>query len=98
MMNYEEENNYPKAFFATGLILAVMIALCYFIIFHNPPPQGEGIGGILVNYGTTGAGMGNDINSVEEPSVSPKANHTQPTNGTPAQPTELDSQVDTIHE
>ena len=59
MEYYQEENNYPKAFLATGIIMAVLIALCYFIVFHNPPPEQEdGTGGILVNYGTTDEGMG----------------------------------------
>jgi len=92
-MNYQEENNYPKAFIATGLILAVMLALCYFIIFKSPPPPDDGTGGILVNYGTTNEGMGKDINSTDEPSVSPKANHTQPTKVTQAQPTEQKTKV-----
>jgi outer membrane biosynthesis protein TonB len=93
-MDYQEENNYPKAFLATGVILAAMLALCYFIIFHNPPPEEMGMGGIVVNYGTTDEGMGKDINSIEQPSVAPKANHTQPNKVTPAPPTEQKSQVD----
>jgi len=97
-MERQEENNYPKAFLATGLILAVMMALCYFIIFKDPPMQDDGTGGILVNYGTTDAGMGNDINSTEDPSVAQNANHTQPTKVTQAQPTDQKSQVATSNE
>ncbi|WP_428328835.1 energy transducer TonB [Mucilaginibacter sp.] len=93
-MNYQEENNYPKAFAATGLILAVVIALCYFIVFHNPPVQEDGTGGILVNYGTTDEGMGKDIMSTEEPSVAPKANHAQPTKVTETKPTDEKPQDD----
>jgi hypothetical protein len=96
-MNYQEENNYPKAFLTTGIILAVLIALCYIVII-NFVPQIDGTGGILVNYGTTDAGMGNDINSVEDPSVSPKANRTQPTKVTQAQPTEQKNQVTASNE
>jgi len=92
-MTYEEENNYPKAFLATGIILGLMIALCYFIVFITPPPQDEGAGGILVNYGTTEEGMGKDITSADDPSVSPKANHTQPTKVTREQPTEQQTKV-----
>jgi len=92
-MDYEE-NNYPKAFLATGVILAVMLLLCYFIVFKNPPAQDMGMGGILVNYGTTDKGMGKDITSTEEPSVAPKANHTQPAKVTPAQPTDKTTKVD----
>ncbi len=94
-MNYqEEENNYPKAFLATGIILAVVMALCYFIVFVNPPVQEDGTGGILVNYGTTDEGMGKDNLSTEEPSVAPKANHTQPNKVNEAKPTEQKSEVD----
>ena len=92
-MDYQEENNYPKAFLATGIILGVMLALCYFIIFQNPPVPDEGTGGIVVNYGTSDAGMGKDINSTEEPSVAPKANHTQPNRITRVQPTEQKTAV-----
>ncbi|MDP9047454.1 MAG: energy transducer TonB [Bacteroidota bacterium] len=93
-MTIQEENNYPKAFLATGLIMAFLIALCYFIVFHNPPKQEDGMGGILVNYGTVDEGMGKDISSTEQPSVSPKANHTQPNRVTEQQPTEPKTQVD----
>jgi hypothetical protein len=92
-MNYQEENNYPKAFLATGVILAAMIALCYFIVFENPAVQIDGTGGILVNYGTTDEGMGKDLTSTDDPSVSPKANHTQPNKVTQTQPTEQKTQA-----
>jgi outer membrane biosynthesis protein TonB len=87
-MDYKEENNYPKAFLATGIVLAGIILLCYFIAFQTPPKEVEGTGGILVNYGTTDAGMGTDYTSVEQPSVAEKANHVQPNKVTPAPPTE----------
>ena len=87
MEYYQEENNYPKAFLATGIIMAVMIALCDFIVCKNPPPQEMGTGGILVNYGTTDEGMGSDYISTEEPSKAERPNHTQPTKVTKAQPT-----------
>jgi len=34
-MVYQEENNYPKAFLSTGLVLGVIMAICYFIVFTN---------------------------------------------------------------
>lgn len=93
MVDYqEEENNYPKAFAATGVIVAVMAALCYFIVFTNPPPPEMGTGGILVNYGTTDQGMGTDYMSTEEPSKAERPNHTRPTKVTPAPATEQKSQ------
>jgi len=93
-MDYREDNNYPKAFLATGLILVVIAAMCYFIVFITPPKPIEGTGGILVNYGTSDQGMGNDYTSTEEPSVAEKANHTQPNKVTPSPPTEQKPQVD----
>jgi hypothetical protein len=88
MVYQEEENNYPKAFLATGIILGAIMALCYFIVFTTPPKIEDGTGGILVNYGTTDEGMGKDILSTDQPSVAPKANHTQPQKVTNAAPTE----------
>lgn len=95
MVNYqEEENNYPKAFLATGVILAVLLALCYFIVFTSPPPPEMGTGGILVNYGTTDAGMGTDMLSTEEPSKAEHANHVKPSKVTPAPATEQRTQTE----
>ncbi|HVS93416.1 MAG TPA: hypothetical protein VHE59_15360 [Mucilaginibacter sp.] len=94
-MDYqEEENNYPKAFIATGIIVAVMAVLCYIIVFTNPPPPEMGTGGILVNYGTTDEGMGTDFTSVEEPSKAERPNHTKPSKVTPAPATEQKTRVD----
>jgi outer membrane biosynthesis protein TonB len=93
-MEYREENNYPKAFLATGVVLAALMLLCWFIVFQTPPKPIEGTGGILVNYGTTDAGMGEDFTSREQPSVSPKANHVAPNKVTPAPPTEQKTATD----
>jgi hypothetical protein len=93
-MEYREENNYPKAFLATGILLALIAALCYFIVFQSPPKLIEGTGGILVNYGTSDQGMGSDYTSTEQPSVAEKANHTVPNKVNPAPPTEQKTQVD----
>jgi outer membrane biosynthesis protein TonB len=88
-MDYrQEDNNYPKAFLATGIIMALLIALSYFIVFHQPPKEEDGTGGILVNYGTVDEGMGDDYMSTEEPSVAEKANQTKPDKVTPTPPTE----------
>ncbi|WP_342647754.1 energy transducer TonB [Mucilaginibacter sp. CSA2-8R] len=88
-MDYrQQENNYPKAFLATGIILALLIGLSYFIVFHQPPKEEDGTGGILVNYGTVDEGMGDDYMSTEEPSVAEQANKTKPDKVTPEPPTE----------
>lgn len=76
-MDHREENNYPKAFIATAIVMSVMIGLCFIFTITLPAKQVEGTGGILVNYGTTDAGMGSDYLSTEEPSMSEKANKTK---------------------
>ncbi|MEO6150077.1 MAG: energy transducer TonB, partial [Mucilaginibacter sp.] len=93
-MDYREENNYPKAFAATGFILAVVIALSYFIVFRTLPKVEDGTGGILVNYGTVDEGMGDDYMSMEEPSVAENANQSKPDKVTPTPPTEDPVQAD----
>ncbi|MBW4890600.1 energy transducer TonB [Mucilaginibacter sp. HMF5004] len=77
-MQYTEENNYPKAFGATAVIMGALFALCFLLTFSLPPKPEEGTGGILVNYGTTDEGSGSDFMSLEEPSKADKANKTQP--------------------
>ncbi|OKS85059.1 hypothetical protein [Mucilaginibacter polytrichastri] len=94
-MDYRhEENNYPKAFLATGIILSLIIAMCYFMVFKMPVKQEDGTGGILVNYGTVDEGMGSDYMSTEEPSVAEHANHTKPDKVTKAPPTDQPTPVD----
>jgi hypothetical protein len=95
-MNYvqQEENNYPRAFAATGVIMVLIAALCYFWIISMPPKQEDGTGGILVNYGTTDEGMGSDYMSTEQPSMAEKANHSKPDKVTPAPPTEEKTKVE----
>lgn len=85
-MEYRE-SNYPKAFAATTVIVAILFALCYLLTIGMPSKQPDGTGGILVNYGTTDEGMGDDYMSVEEPSKAEKANKTRPDKLT-TQPTE----------
>lgn len=73
----QEENNYPKAVMISMGIMAALLVLSYFIILGNPLPQ-FGTGGIIVNYGTSPEGMGDDYMSIEEPSMDPEANATVP--------------------
>ncbi|WP_069658242.1 energy transducer TonB [Arcticibacter eurypsychrophilus] len=77
-MQYQEDNNYPKAFMIAGAFMIAMLVLCYIIRFGMNPPQEIGTGGIVVNYGTAEVGMGDDFMSIEEPSVDPNANNTPP--------------------
>ncbi|MFZ4102893.1 MAG: energy transducer TonB, partial [Sphingobacterium thalpophilum] len=73
----QEENNYPKAYaISTGIMLALLV-ISYFIVASRVEPD-TGTGGIIVNYGTSEFGTGDDYMSVEEPSTSPDANLTSP--------------------
>ena len=78
------DNNYPRAVAISVAILVVFLLLSIFYIVSRAKPQEEvGIGGIIVNYGTTDEGMGTDYMSVEQPSVDPNANLTPPDKITP---------------
>jgi outer membrane biosynthesis protein TonB len=78
-MHYQEENNYPKALAISTGLMALIILISYLIVFGmSVPPEEQGTGGIVVNYGTVAEGMGDDFTSMEEPSVSPNANNTPP--------------------
>ena len=80
-MAYTEENNYPKALAFSAMAMAILLVISYFVIIGTPfTPQEVGTGGIIVNYGTSGEGIGDDYLSVEEPSVSPNANGVLPDN------------------
>lgn len=77
-MYYNEENNYPKAFLISGGVMVLFLLVSYFIVFGISEPQIVGTGGIVVNYGTSPEGMGDDYMSVDEPSASPDAPEKQP--------------------
>lgn len=73
------DNNYPKAIALSVLLLAGFLLLSIlYIVSRAEPPEEVGTGGIIVNYGTSDVGMGDDYMSVEEPSVDPNANLTPP--------------------
>lgn len=73
----QEDNYYPKAIGISAGIMVALFIISYFIILGNPMPQ-FGTGGIVVNYGTSPVGMGDDYMSIDEPSMNPEANATQP--------------------
>ncbi len=74
----QEENNYPKAFAISTAIMGILLAISFFIIASRVEPEEIGTGGIIVNYGTSVIGMGDDYMSIEEPSTAPNANNTPP--------------------
>lgn len=77
-MYYNEENNYPKAFLISGGVMVLFLLVSYFIVFGISEPQIVGTGGIVVNYGTSAEGMGDDYMSVDEPATSPDIPEKQP--------------------
>ncbi|MCD0489048.1 energy transducer TonB [Pedobacter sp. MC2016-14] len=84
----KEENNYPKALAISTAIMVFFIALSYFIAISSFEPAEElGMGGIVVNYGTSVTGMGTDYTSIEEPSSDPNANSKQPDKVVPEEQT-----------
>lgn len=86
MIQYKEENNYPKAIAISTGILAGLLVLSLFIAIGNfTPPVDAGMGGMVVNYGTSVEGMGTDYTSIEEPSSDPNANKQLPDKVVPDQ-------------
>ncbi len=82
--NHKEENNYPKALGISTALMAAFIALSFIWIIGKFEPNEElGMGGMVVNYGTSVTGMGTDYTSMEEPSMAPDANNKQPDKITP---------------
>jgi len=54
-------------------------------VFSEPDLPEYGMGGIVVNYGTSEEGMGDDYMSIEEPSVDENANEVQPDRQVPTE-------------
>jgi len=74
----KEENNMPKALGISSLVMVILIVIGYFIVFSEPDLPEYGMGGIVVNYGTSEEGMGDDYMSIEEPSMDENANNVTP--------------------
>jgi len=86
MMTTSEENNYPKAIAISAGLMALFIALSFiWVIGAFKPEEPPGMGGMVVNYGTSATGIGNDYTSIEEPSMDPNANNKLPDKVTPEQ-------------
>jgi len=82
--NHQEENNYPKALAISTVLMGTFIALSFIWIIGKFEPNEElGMGGMVVNYGTSVEGMGTDYTSIEEPSMAPNANNKAPDKITP---------------
>lgn len=74
----KEENNLPKALGYSSIVMAVLLAIGFFIVFGQPSMPEYGMGGIVVNYGTSDVGTGDDYMSIEEPSMDENANNVTP--------------------
>lgn len=74
----KEENNYPKAIAISSGIMVFLLVISFFIVIGKFDPEPLGMGGMVVNYGTSETGIGEDYMSVEEPSVDPNANNKAP--------------------
>lgn len=86
MTTTNEENNYPKAILISTVIMGLFIVLSFILVIGAfQPPEEVGMGGMVVNYGTSVTGMGTDYTSIEEPSMDENANNKMPDKITPDQ-------------
>lgn len=74
----KEENNLPKAIGYSSIVMLLLGIIGFFIVFGQAEIEDYGMGGIVVNYGTSEEGMGDDYMSIEEPSVDENANNITP--------------------
>lgn len=59
-----------KALISTIVLHIVFLAICYFFYINVQIPTEEiETGGIVINYGTSETGMGNDYTSMDEPAI-----------------------------
>src|SRR5699024_10184715 len=68
-----EENNFVKDLGFSAIFMSELIDIDFLLFFNNNLTQYV-MGGIIVNYGTSDEGMGDDYMSVSEPSMDEDAN------------------------
>lgn len=83
----QEDNNYPKALWISGAVMGALLILSFIIMIGSAFPD-IGTGGIIVNYGTSEVGMGDDYMTVDEASTDPNANNVRPDKIDPQQETQ----------
>jgi hypothetical protein len=77
MVTQKEENNNVKGFISSVIIHALILAGCYFFYINVQIPKEEiETGGIVINYGTSDEGMGDNYTSTEEPAIDETINNT----------------------
>lgn len=65
-----ESSQNIKAIISTTILHLLFVAICYFFYINVQIPQEEiETGGIVINYGTSETGMGNDYTSMDEPAI-----------------------------
>lgn len=65
-----EKSQRIKAIVGTGVLHALLLLACYFFYINVQIPTEEiETGGIVINYGTSETGMGNDYTSTDEPAI-----------------------------
>ncbi len=69
-IEHKENSQRVKAIISTSLLHIVLFALCYFFYIKVQIPIEEiETGGVVINYGTSETGMGNDYTSMDEPAI-----------------------------
>lgn len=84
-MTTKEENNYPMAIAISAGIMGALLVLSIFWVISSFEAENVGMGGMVVNYGTSETGIGDDYTSIEEPSMDENANGKVPDKVTPDQ-------------
>ena len=88
------DNNYPKAIaVSVAIVVGFLLLSIFYIVSRSKPAEEVGIGGIIVNYGTSDKGMGTDYMNVEQPSMDPNANGKAPDKIIPNQAVTPNSQA-----
>jgi hypothetical protein len=72
----QQESQNSKAIISTLVLHAILLGACYFFFIAGQIPT-ETIeqGGIVINYGTSDEGMGNDYTSTDEPAIGETINN-----------------------
>ncbi len=69
-VNNVEQSQRSKAIISTIVLHVVLVLLCYFFYIKVQIPIEEiETGGVVINYGTSETGMGNDYTSMDEPAI-----------------------------
>jgi hypothetical protein len=95
-IEHKENSQRVKAIISTSVLHIVLFALCYFFYIKVQIPIEEiETGGVVINYGTSETGMGNDYTSMDEPAIGENISSEPITDpNRPNSPTESNSSTD----